>query len=82
MLHFSERTKTRTKEIENAIQKLVQLKAIISWKTLVITKKFRLTQCGKEADNIAKDYKMMVHDDIDAKVKKLRNAKELSLIHI
>lgn len=43
------------------------------WRSLVISNKYRLTDREKEAEIIAKSYKIMVHNDIDAKVKTLRN---------
>ena len=67
--------KERSAEIDNAKIKLTKLKSVISWKTLVITKKFMTSSRKNEAELFAKNYKVMAHHSIDKKIEKLNVTK-------
>ena len=67
--------KERSAEIDNAKIKLTKLKSVISWKTLVITKKFMTSSRKNEAELFAKNYKVMAHNSIDKKIEKLNITK-------
>lgn len=67
--------KERSSEIETAKTRLTKLKSVISWKTLVITKKFMTSPRRHEAELFAKNYKVMAHHSIDKKIEKLNVTK-------
>ena len=75
LYQFRKRMKERRIEIETAKEKLAKLKSVISWKTLVITKKFNRSSRKQEAEIFARNYKMMAHDNIDKKIQRLNVTK-------
>ena len=70
-----ERIKERREEIETAKARLAKLKTVISWKTIVITKKFMRSPRKHEAEVFARNYKMMAHQSIDKKITKMNVTK-------
>ena len=69
------RIKERREEIETAKARLAKLKTVISWKTLVITKRFMKSSRKHEAEVFARNYKIMAHQSIDKKIAKLNVTK-------
>ena len=75
IINSRERIKERREEIETAKARLAKLKTVISWKTLVITKKFMKSPRKHEAEVFARNYKIMAHQSIDKKIGKLNVTK-------